>query len=74
MLIPSSMGAVASEGQTTALDLCPSETMPPDIALAYASVFKAPQKAVPIYEPRWVRGGFMAAAIARPAILCDRQP
>ena len=33
------------------------ETMPPDIALAYASVFKAPQKAVPIYEPRWTVWG-----------------
>jgi uncharacterized protein with beta-barrel porin domain len=28
------------------------ETMPPDIALAYASVFKAPPKAAPVYEPR----------------------
>ena len=33
------------------------ETMPPDVALAYASVFKAPPKAVPIYEPRWAVWG-----------------
>jgi uncharacterized protein with beta-barrel porin domain len=31
---------------------------PPEIALAYASVLKAPSKAVPAYEPRWsVWGG-----------------
>ena len=28
------------------------ETMPPDIAHAYAAVLKAPPKAVPVYEPR----------------------
>jgi outer membrane autotransporter protein len=33
------------------------ETMPPEVALAYASVFKAPPKAVPIYEPRWAVWG-----------------
>ena len=33
------------------------ETMPPEIARAYASVFKAPPKAVPIYEPRWTVWG-----------------
>jgi outer membrane autotransporter protein len=31
-------------------------TMPPDIALAYASVFKAP-KAAAVYEPRWTIWG-----------------
>ena len=30
------------------------ETMPPDIARAYASVFKAP---APVYEPRWTAWG-----------------
>jgi T5SS/PEP-CTERM-associated repeat protein/autotransporter-associated beta strand protein len=35
-----------------ALSFAPErETMPPDIALAYASVFKAPQAPVPVYEP-----------------------
>jgi len=29
------------------------ETVPPEIARAYASVFKAPQAPVPMYEPRW---------------------
>src|SRR5262249_18546682 len=33
------------------------EAMPPDIAHAYASVFKAPQAPVPIYEPRWTAWG-----------------
>jgi autotransporter-associated beta strand protein len=33
------------------------ETMPPDIALAYASVFKAPPAPVPVYEPRWTAWG-----------------
>jgi uncharacterized protein with beta-barrel porin domain len=33
------------------------ETMPPEIALAYASVFKAPQAPVPVYEPRWTVWG-----------------
>ena len=33
------------------------ETMPPEIALAYAAVFKAPPKAVPVYEPRWTVWG-----------------
>ena len=28
------------------------QTMPPEIALAYASVFKAPLAPVPVYEPR----------------------
>jgi autotransporter-associated beta strand protein len=31
--------------------------MPPEIALAYASVFKAPPKAAPVYEPRWTVWG-----------------
>jgi outer membrane autotransporter protein len=29
------------------------ENMPPDVALAYASVFKAPPKAAPVYAPQW---------------------
>ena len=33
------------------------DNIPPDIALAYASVFKAPPKAVPSYEPRWTMWG-----------------
>ena len=33
------------------------ENMPPDIAHAYASVFKAPPKAAPVYEPRWTVWG-----------------
>src|SRR6516165_1535742 len=33
------------------------ETMPPDIAHAYASVFKAPLAPVPVYEPRWTAWG-----------------
>jgi autotransporter-associated beta strand protein len=33
------------------------ETMPPEIARAYASVFKAPSKLVPTYEPRWTVWG-----------------
>jgi len=33
------------------------ETMPPDIARAYASVFKAPQAPAPVYEPRWTAWG-----------------
>src|SRR5215831_13733051 len=33
------------------------ETMPPDIAHAYASVLKAPQAPVPVYEPRWTAWG-----------------
>ena len=33
------------------------ETVPPDIARAYASVFKAPPAPVPIYEPRWTAWG-----------------
>ena len=34
------------------------DSMPPEIALAYASVFKAPQKALPpAYEPRWTAWG-----------------
>jgi autotransporter-associated beta strand protein len=33
------------------------DTMPPDIAHAYAAVLKAPPKAVPVYEPRWTVWG-----------------
>jgi len=33
------------------------ETMPPEIALAYASVLKAPPAPVPVYEPRWTAWG-----------------
>jgi uncharacterized protein with beta-barrel porin domain len=33
------------------------ETMPPEIALAYASVLKAPPALVPVYEPRWTAWG-----------------
>jgi uncharacterized protein with beta-barrel porin domain len=34
------------------------DSMPPEIALAYASVFKAPQEALPpVYEPRWTAWG-----------------
>ena len=33
------------------------ETMPPDIAHAYAAVLKEPPKAVPVYEPRWTMWG-----------------
>jgi YVTN family beta-propeller protein/autotransporter-associated beta strand protein len=33
------------------------ETMPPDIALAYASVFKTPQAPASVYEPRWTAWG-----------------
>ena len=33
------------------------ETMPPDIALAYASVFKGPRAPAPVYEPRWTVWG-----------------
>jgi autotransporter-associated beta strand protein len=33
------------------------ETMPRDIALAYAAVLKEPPKAVPVYEPRWTMWG-----------------
>jgi autotransporter-associated beta strand protein len=33
------------------------ETMPSEIALAYASVLKAPPAPVPIYEPRWTVWG-----------------
>ena len=34
------------------------EAMPPEIALAYASVFKAPAAATaPVYEPRWTTWG-----------------
>jgi len=32
-------------------------TMPPEIALAYASVFKEPRAPVPVYEPRWTMWG-----------------
>src|SRR5262249_38381032 len=41
-----------------ALGFAPArETMPPDIAHAYASVLKAPQAPVPVYEPRWTAWG-----------------
>jgi YVTN family beta-propeller protein/autotransporter-associated beta strand protein len=33
------------------------DTMPPDIASAYAAVLKAPPKAVAVYEPRWTAWG-----------------
>ena len=33
------------------------EAMPPEIALAYASVFKAPAAPAPVYEPRWTTWG-----------------
>jgi uncharacterized protein with beta-barrel porin domain len=33
------------------------DSMPAEIALAYASVFKAPQKALSVYEPRWTAWG-----------------
>jgi autotransporter-associated beta strand protein len=33
------------------------EPMPPEIALAYASVFKAPPVQAPVYEPRWTAWG-----------------
>jgi autotransporter-associated beta strand protein len=33
------------------------DTMPPDIAHAYAAVLKAPPNAVPVYEPRWTVWG-----------------
>jgi autotransporter-associated beta strand protein len=33
------------------------ESMPPEIALAYASVFKAPAAPAPAYEPRWTSWG-----------------
>jgi uncharacterized protein with beta-barrel porin domain len=33
------------------------ETMPPDIALAYASVLKGPRVPAPVYEPRWTVWG-----------------
>jgi len=33
------------------------ETMPPDIAHAYASVLKAPPAPAPLYEPRWTAWG-----------------
>jgi len=33
------------------------DNTPPEIALAYASVLKAPPKAVPAYEPRWTVWG-----------------
>jgi len=41
-----------------ALGFAPArETMPPDIAQAYASVFKAPQAPALVYEPRWTAWG-----------------
>jgi autotransporter-associated beta strand protein len=33
------------------------EAMPPDIALAYASVLKGPRTPAPVYEPRWTVWG-----------------
>jgi outer membrane autotransporter protein len=42
----------------SALGFAPErEITPPEIALAYASVFKASPKAVPVYEPRWTVWG-----------------
>jgi autotransporter-associated beta strand protein len=42
----------------SALGFAPErEATPPEIALAYASVFKAPPKALPVYEPRWTVWG-----------------
>ena len=42
-----------------ALGFAPArDSTPPEIALAYASVFRAPQKALPaVYEPRWTAWG-----------------
>jgi autotransporter-associated beta strand protein len=45
-------------GGHPALGFAPErDTMPPDIAHAYAAVLKAPSKAVPVYEPRWTVWG-----------------
>jgi outer membrane autotransporter protein len=45
-------------GDHPALGFAPErETMPPEIAHAYAAVLKAPPKAVPVYEPRWTVWG-----------------
>jgi len=33
------------------------EAMPPEIALAYAKVFKEPPAPIPVYEPRWTAWG-----------------
>jgi autotransporter-associated beta strand protein len=42
----------------SALGFAPErEAMSPEIALAYASVLKAPPKALPVYEPRWTVWG-----------------
>src|SRR5262249_57716264 len=53
------MGAAGSAAPTNpALGFAPErETMPPDIAHAYASVLKAPQAPTPVYEPRWTAWG-----------------
>ncbi len=41
-----------------ALSFAPErDTMPPDIAHAYAAVLKAPPKPAPVYEPRWTVWG-----------------
>src|SRR5262245_18534903 len=53
------MGAAGSAAPTNpALGFAPErETMPPDIAHAYAAVLKAPQAPTPVYEPRWTAWG-----------------
>ena len=51
--------------QTIANELRPQVEV---YALAYASVFKAPQAPAAVYEPRWTAwGGASAAATAPPA-------
>jgi hypothetical protein len=41
------------------------DSTPPEIALAYASVFKTPQKVLPpVYEPRWTAWGSATAPTA----------
>ena len=45
-------------GDHPALGFAPArETMPPEIAFAYASVLKAPPAPAPVYEPRWTAWG-----------------
>jgi uncharacterized protein with beta-barrel porin domain len=45
-------------GDHPALGFAPErEAMPPELALAYASVFKAPAAPAPVYEPRWTTWG-----------------
>src|SRR5262249_11835095 len=41
------------------------ETMPPDIAHAYASVLKAPPAPAPVYEPRWTAWAGASGASTR---------